>query len=69
VSLFLLRDLQQDFLLLLFPFWNADGVDRGAAFLDGPVGCAFVDKLWEETVEDVVAIDSGLALFAPRTVG
>lgn len=38
--------------------------DRGAAFLNGPEGEEFVNKLWKESVQDVAAIDPSLSSYA-----
>jgi len=35
----------------------------GAAFLNTPAGEEFVDRIWEETVEDVISVDPALSTY------
>jgi len=38
--------------------------NSGAAFLNGEAGADFIDRIWNETVQDVAAVDPALETFA-----
>lgn len=44
-------------------FLRNEKVDPGAAFLNTPKGQEFLERFWMETVQDLAAVDPGLATF------